>query len=145
MSAIRPLSHVRRFKLQSLEVPRRPYPFAPVARSSLRGTRSGRSGHLTQIQSDSRHLLGLGQALLRRGKQMSVPNAWRATCHKLTHEVRSRPTPALLWVSILATVASDPRPLLQTTVCVHLVVLESELPRRGRSAWCRQQGRKTVV
>ena len=32
--------------------------------------RAGRSGHVTRIPSDSRHLLGLWQVLLRRGKQI---------------------------------------------------------------------------
>ena len=51
-----------------------------------------------RIPSDSRHLLGLGQALLRRGKQMSGRTHGEPRATRVTHGVATGPqTPALLW------------------------------------------------
>ena len=82
--------------------------------------RSRAVGQRPRIPSDSRHLLGLGQALFRRGKQMSgQTHGERATCHKVIHGVATGPNPCpFCGVDALATVALDLRPLLQTTVCV---------------------------
>ena len=80
------------------------------------GQRHGSRAGAPRIPSDSRHLLGLGQALLRRGKQMSgrthgEPRATRL----LMGATRPKPLP-FCGVDALATVALDLRPLPQTAI-----------------------------
>ena len=87
-------------------------------------------GQRPRIPSDSRHLLGLGQAFVRRGKQMSGRTHGEPRATSLLMESPPAQTPALFVVSMLATVALDPRPLLQTTVCERLIRLEN-LPPLG--------------
>ena len=72
--------------------PRRP------SGASERQGRDAVAGPGARIPSDSRHLLGLGQALLRRGKQMSGRTHGEPRATRVTHGVATGPqTPALLW------------------------------------------------
>ena len=54
-------------------------------------------GQRPRIPSDSRHLLGLGQALLRRGKQMSGRTHGEPRATRLLMGSPPAQTPALLW------------------------------------------------
>ncbi len=72
-------------------------PRRPSGASERQGRDAG-AGPGARIPSDSRHLLGLGQALLRRGKQMSGRTHGEPRATRVTHGVATGPqTPALLW------------------------------------------------
>ena len=71
--------------------PRRP------SGASERQGRDAVAGPGARIPSDSRHLLGLGQALLRRGKQMSGRTHGEPRATRLLMGSPPAQTPALLW------------------------------------------------
>ena len=113
--------------LQSLDVPPHPYPSVPCRVRSLRGSRAS-VGPRHANPSDSRHLLGLGQALLRRGKQI----CWcRSIVGRSPHQDRAksrlcrRPKPLPFPAGAPALCSQWPglRPLLQTTVYGRLIDL----------------------
>ncbi len=58
-------------------------------------------GQRPRIPSDSRHLLGLGQALLRRGKQMCGRTHGESRATRLLMGSPPAQTPALFVVSML--------------------------------------------
>ena len=63
--------------------------------------RSRAVGQPPRIPSDSRHLLGLGQALLRRGKQMSGRTHGEPRATRLLMGVATGPNPCPFVVSML--------------------------------------------
>jgi hypothetical protein len=60
-----------------------------------------RSGYVTRILSDSCHLLGLWQVLLRRGKQNLVPEHYPAVGNwigpKVAYTAGAKPPDVLEW------------------------------------------------
>ena len=78
----------------------RPTPFHHACRGRGKrapGQRHGRRAGRREFPSDSRHLLGLGQALLRRGKQMSGRTHGEPRATRLLMGSPPAQTPALLW------------------------------------------------
>jgi hypothetical protein len=61
------------------------------------GQRHGRRAGRREFPSDSRHLIGLGQALLRRGKQVSGRRHGEPRATRLLMKSPSAQTAALLW------------------------------------------------